>query len=46
MKSEATAKRIAGGYVSTPTQLAIVLSPPRHAERTSSTTPVSSQSSA
>ncbi len=46
MKNDATAKRIAGGYVSTPTQSAIVFRPLRHAESTSSTKPVSSQRSA
>ena len=33
MKSDATAKSTAGGYVSTPTQSAIVFSPPRHARQ-------------
>src|SRR5436309_8135507 len=46
MKRAATAKSTAGGYVVTPTQLAIVLSPPRQAERTRRTTPVTSQSRA
>ena len=42
----ATANRIAGGYVETPIQPAIVCRPPRQAERTSSTTPVRIQRSA
>ena len=46
MKSVATAKRTAGGYPVTPSQPAIVFSASRHAESTSSTTPVASQSSA
>jgi len=46
MKSDATANSTAGGYVSTPSQPAIVFRPPRHTESTSSTTPVSTHSSA
>jgi len=46
MKNEAIAKRTAGGYVSIPTQPAIVFRPPRQSESTSRTIPVSSQSSA
>jgi len=46
MKNDAIANSTAGGYVSIPTQPAIVFRPPRQSERTSRTTPVSSHSSA
>ena len=42
----AAANRIAGGYPETPSQPAIVFSPPRQSERTRRTSPVASQSSA
>ena len=46
MKSAPMAPRIAGGYVSTPNQPAIVLRPSRQTDSASSTPPVSSHSNA